>query len=200
MVRVRGLLCSPAVPSAVDTLRAGARWFPRGGQRVGLCWGRGGSVGGREGRRALAIRWASDPSVSVPQTCRGVVGSRGRSPGSACPASGPRRAEAGPPSSCLVGLQDPHAGGVGTWVVGPAPPSLWGQSSLNKETDRVAWVPSPMWSRAPGQPRGLGHIPFLHQRGCGHGLEKTLTLWAWLGPSDTGILAVPDLAAWTGWT
>ena len=85
------------------------------------------------------------------------------------------------------GSRPSPAGGEGMWGAGAAPPSLWGLGGLNKETDHVAWVPCPMWSRAPGQPMGLGHVPFLHQRGCAHGLEKTLILWAWLGPSETGI-------------
>lgn len=78
--------------------------------------------------------------------------------------------------------------GVGAGAVFPA-----GPGSLNKETDHVAWAPSPVYPRAPGQfgPSARSAAAWT----CLWPWAGAGLLQAWPGPSDMGILA----AFWPGY-
>lgn len=140
----------------------------------------------------------SGREVSQRPQCPRLQTSTGRSPSSACPRSGPRRAEAGPLSELLAGLQDPRLGaghgGHQGWEPGQhyLHMSPWGPSSLNKETDHVAWAPSRIYPCAPGRfgPRARSAAAWT----CLWPWAGAGLFWAWPGPCDIGILA----ASWPG--
>ena len=181
MVGARGGLVPQKAPSPAGALQAGARRVPLGRAVGGLCWGLGGLAGGRPWGAGLQVG-ERGPCVR-PQTCRGAARSRGRSPDSACPASGPPRAGAGPPSSRLAALQDPHlrAGWDPRCPLCGVP-----GTSIKKLTRGLASVSRPAPSS--WQPRGLSHRPLL-LRGQACGLGRSQPLWTQPGPSGMGLLA-----------